>query len=244
MNQSPEIDQLAAALAKFQSLVPIIPKNHEAKIPTKSGGEYSYEYADLGDIIEAIKPHKAECGLSVVQTPGFTVIESSGDQSCLHTLSTRLLHISGQWIEDSMILSVPGDIKTHGSAITYARRYAQAAILGLVTDKDDDGTLAAEAYGADSKRTTRQRPPANSTSTRGTRSRVTAQDPATFGKNAMSAKDRNKVITHLARRLDPPITEMPAVLAHISALLGEDVEAVAKLTAEQGAKLFKELGIQ
>jgi hypothetical protein len=244
MNQTAALDQLATALAEFQALVPIIPKNHTARIQTLKGGEYEYDYADLADIIEAIQPHKKTCGLSVVQSPGFQLLEKDGDQTYVHTLSTRLLHVSGQWIEESMILSVAGDIKTHGSAITYARRYAQAAILGLVTDKDDDGTLAAEAYGADSKRTTRTRPPTNSTSTRKSSGRVTAQDPDTAGKTQMTAKDRNVIIRHLAKELDPPITGDAAICAHLSALLNEDVKAVAKLTDVQGEAIFKALGIK
>jgi hypothetical protein len=236
-----ELNELATALAEFQALVPIIPKNHSATIKMKAGGEFNYNYADLADIIEAIQPHKKACGLSVLQSPGYQLLEKDGDQTYVHTLSTRLLHVSGQWVEESMILSVPGDIQTHGSAITYARRYAQAAILGLVTDKDDDGTLAAEAYGADSKRTRTRRAPAAATSTR--RSRP-AQDPETAGKVAMAAQDRNKLIRHFARNMNPPITETPAVLSHISALLNENVTAVAKLTAEQGAELFQTLGIE
>lgn len=137
-SSSTELDQLAEALASAQGEFPSVAKTHTAKIPTKSGGEYSYSYADLADTVEAAKPVLLEHGLSVSQMPSLL--------DGVDILTTRLLHKSGQWIEDSMRLFLAAeDPRSHGSAITYARRYSYASILGIVADVDDDGAAASSS---------------------------------------------------------------------------------------------------
>jgi hypothetical protein len=59
-------------------------------------------------------------------------------------VETRLLHTSGQWAADTLTLTVPvgkPDAQGIGSALTYARRYALAAFVG-VAPEDDDGNAA------------------------------------------------------------------------------------------------------
>lgn len=57
-------------------------------------------------------------------------------------LTTRLIHESGEWIEDMATVPLPkNDPQGYGSAMTYARRYALSAITGLYQD-DDDGNAA------------------------------------------------------------------------------------------------------
>ncbi len=97
--------------------------------------------------------------------------------------------------------------------------------------------------GNETVKSSRQRkPPRSSTSTAG---RPISRDPATEGLEGMSARDRNRIISHLAHA-DPPLTDPPAVLAHVNALLGdaEPVMSLVKLTADQGRRLFEELGIE
>lgn len=56
-------------------------------------------------------------------------------------LDTILMHASGQYISSQMKTRADEmDVKSIGSAITYLRRYAFAAIIGLVADEDDDGS--------------------------------------------------------------------------------------------------------
>ena len=64
---------LAEALVAFQASVPTIPKNRTAKIPTKNGGSYSYSYADLTDILEAIRQPLAHRLISRSQPVAGTV---------------------------------------------------------------------------------------------------------------------------------------------------------------------------
>jgi hypothetical protein len=142
--QSPEINELATALVKAQGDFPTVLKTKTAKIQTKptpanpNGGSYSYDYADLGDIREAVVPTLTQYGLAVTQAPSIY-----GDSPAL---TTTLMHTSGQWIESEMLLHIEKtDAQGQGSAITYARRYALSAILGIVTESDDDGSAATSA---------------------------------------------------------------------------------------------------
>jgi len=134
--QSEEINLLTAALIKAQGKFPVIRKANTADIPTKSGGTFSYSYADIGDINDAVNPVLRECGLVVSQAPS---IAPDGSPA----LTTRLLHESGQFISEQMSLQTEGGgAQAQGSGITYARRYAKAAILDLVIEGDDDGRAA------------------------------------------------------------------------------------------------------
>jgi hypothetical protein len=74
-------------------------------------------------------------------------------------------------------------------------------------------------------------------------SRVTATDPATDGQEGMTAKHKNRLISHLAK-MEPPIRGGDAQQAHIKVLLGlNEMVPITKLTVDQGAELFKLLGI-
>lgn len=132
MKTSDSIEHLAAALAAAQA--EIRPAIKDANNP-----EFNSKYADLGAVFEAVRPVMAKHGLSVVQMP------EHSDDALLH-LTTRIAHKSGQWIEGTMSIPV-GKMNAHGygSAITYCRRYALSAALGIVADEDDDGNKAAEA---------------------------------------------------------------------------------------------------
>lgn len=129
---------LAAALVAFQATVPVIPKNRTAKISTKSGGSYSYKYADLADVFSAIREPLKSAGLAVTQTllngsTGWTGIK------------TTIWHESGDKVED--VLEIPTQGKTAqeaGSQFTYYRRYALTAALGISTEEDDDGAAGNE----------------------------------------------------------------------------------------------------
>lgn len=134
--QSEEIEILVAALVKAQGEFPVIRKANTADIPTKSGGTFSYSYADIGDVNDAVNPILRHWGLVVTQWPS---IAPDGSPA----LTTRLLHTSGQWISEQMSLQTEGaGAQGQGSGITYARRYAKAAILDLVIEGDDDGRAA------------------------------------------------------------------------------------------------------
>lgn len=131
---------LAEALAAFQAEAPKIPKNKTAKVETRSGGSYSYRYADLGDILPVVTPLLAKHGLSWSSKPG-----RAADGELI--LEYRLLHTSGEADAGEMPLGVDRKCKPQelGSAISYARRYALTAQLNLAADEDDDGRTAQNA---------------------------------------------------------------------------------------------------
>lgn len=125
MDTSPETKQLTEALIEFQKEVGTIKK--DAVNP-----HFKNTYASLSAIIEAIREPLIKNGLTYVQFP-------SGQNG----LTTRLMHTSGEWMEaDFYMTPSKNDPQGSGSLITYARRYALGAILGLATEEDDDGNVA------------------------------------------------------------------------------------------------------
>lgn len=141
-----EHKNLAAALAAFQGDAPKIHKGE-----TANAGSYSYKYADLADIVENIKGKLAEHGLSF---SSFPCVLPDGKPGLRYVLR----HSSGDVESDTMSLMLSrGDAQAHGSAISYARRYALCAVLNIVADADDDGVAATQA-----QRSQRSSPPAQS----------------------------------------------------------------------------------
>lgn len=124
-----------AAFLAAQGAFPPISKTKTASIKTKSGSDYSYSYADLPDILDAVQPALAANGLGIAQS----VVGQLADLA----VETRIYH-SGGWVEVFGPLHLPGgdDARSAGSAVTYARRYALCAALGIAPDEDDDGGAA------------------------------------------------------------------------------------------------------
>jgi len=111
-------------IAEFQQEVPVIHKGTQG---------YGYSYADLPTIFEKINPLMKKHGL------GFTQLLSGS------AIKTIIFDVeSGESLES--IADIPqgvnlkgmNDFQVLGSAITYIRRYALSAAMGLVTDKDTD----------------------------------------------------------------------------------------------------------
>lgn len=124
-------EDVVAALAEM----PTIPRTRTAHVPTKSGGSYSYSYADLANIVETVRPILAAHGLAVIQQP------CQGAEGGMALLTT-LLHTSGDTISSVMPLGGVREAQATGSILTYARRYALVALLGLATEDDDDAQHA------------------------------------------------------------------------------------------------------
>lgn len=129
MQWSPQVGELAGALAAAQLEIGAVAKDKRAM-----AGKYSYSYAGLGDIIMATRP-LAKHGVAVVQMPH------------QKELVTLLTHKSGQWLRCVTPIEYKGGgPQAYGSAVTYARRYALAAIVGVPLDDDDDGAQAQAGY--------------------------------------------------------------------------------------------------
>ena len=130
MQKSDDINELATALNKVQAK--LRPATRNATNPF-----FKSSYADLASIWDACRALLAENGLSVVQVN--SVVEGNRI-----ALETTLMHNSGQFISGALLLTpVKEDPQGVGSALTYARRYALASIIGIATE-DDDGESAME----------------------------------------------------------------------------------------------------
>jgi hypothetical protein len=93
-------------------------------------------YATLSSILRAILGPFNKHGLALVQAP------SVADNSV--TVTTRITHKSGQFIESAISGPVGGrkDIQAVGSTTTYLRRYAAQSMCGVALDTDDDGNAS------------------------------------------------------------------------------------------------------
>lgn len=129
MTKSDNIGQLAAALAKAQGSM-------KPALKDSANPYFKSSYADLPAVWEAARSALADNDLSVIQTTDF-----DGEAGFV---ITTLAHKSGEWISGRYrIKPVKEDPQSWGSAVTYARRYAFAAIVGVTAaDEDDDGNKA------------------------------------------------------------------------------------------------------
>jgi hypothetical protein len=125
--QSESISELAAALVAFQGEMGAVPKGSVNPF-------FKSRYADLADVKREASPVAWKHGLAVTQFP--TTVD--GEPGLLSTL----VHSSGQWKEESAKLLAKPDPQGQGSGLTYMKRYAYCAILGIVADEDDDGNSA------------------------------------------------------------------------------------------------------
>lgn len=131
MEKSQSIKELATALTKFQS---------EVNAVTKDGSNpfFKSKYATLENTIETVRDPLQKYGLSFAQFP-------SGENE----LVTILMHTSGEYLQSTVKMTPKDNTpQGQGSAITYMRRYALSAILGIATEEDDDGNSASKAKSA------------------------------------------------------------------------------------------------
>ena len=171
MEQSEEIGELAKALSKAQSQ--IMKAKKDAKNPF-----YKSTYSTLESCWDACREPLTKNGLSIVQFPGPS-----------DTLVTQLCHESGEWIRERFECKpVKNDPQAKGSAISYARRYALCAVVGISAE-DDDGNAASE------KKTTQQ-PRQNAASSQP----ITTPLPKTVGRGGDEPEDKSEVISDGQRK--------------------------------------------
>lgn len=140
---------LAKALAELQAEMPVIPKGQRAVVEHKSGGSHSYTYASLHDVTKVMYPLLAKHGLSFTCAPQ---VRPDGTG----TIGGVLLHSSGESISSSLPL-FGRSAQEIGSSLTYARRYLLGCLTGVVTDDDEDGSLANSASRIETPMTERTR---------------------------------------------------------------------------------------
>lgn len=142
MKRSESVKEIAGALAKAQVQFESAIRDHTAKVQMKSGGQYSFAYADLAAYLDVCRKPLGDNGIAFLQEAIVKGREVS--------VTTLLIHASGESIEsEPFVLSIVSrggdggiDPQSVGSAVTYARRYSLASLIGMASEVDDDGNRA------------------------------------------------------------------------------------------------------
>lgn len=128
-----EESSIFAALAGARGEFPDIPKNRVATVKMKNGGQYSYKYADLADILSATTPALSAWGLFVTQntTPeGIVTIVFYKDGGRID---------SEPWPVKPMPTRDLLDAQSYQSAAQVARRYCYCTTLGIAPEDTIEG---------------------------------------------------------------------------------------------------------
>ena len=128
MNTSPTIGAIAKALAAAQREIGVAVKD-------ATNPHFRSKYADLQAIDEACRPILSKHGIAISQAAAY--LEG------LASITTRLMHADGEWIEATLHVPVSkNDAQGVGSALTYARRFGLSALAAVPAGIDDDGEAA------------------------------------------------------------------------------------------------------
>lgn len=124
MDMSQEITEIAGALALAQAEI-------ESAEKDRINPHFRSAYATLASVWDACRGPLTKNGISITQGA-----KADGQ---MVTVTTMMIHKSGQWFRDQISMRAANDTpQAIGSAITYGRRYALAAMAGVAPD-DDDG---------------------------------------------------------------------------------------------------------
>lgn len=138
MHQSSErIGAIAAALAKAQAELINPEKTLEATIrsPFPREEDRTFRYASLASGLDIVRKTLSQQEIATIQT---TRLEHVTGQ--IH-LTTLLAHASGEWISSDLPVCASKDVEAPhrmGAALTYARRYALFALVGIAGEDDLD----------------------------------------------------------------------------------------------------------
>lgn len=145
LEKSDNILNLAIALAQAQ-------KEMGAALKDSENPYFKSNYADMKAIIDAVKEPLNNNGITFLQA-----VEGGHEHP---TVETVLLHESGQYIciKTPIYCLKPNDPQAFGSGITYSKRYAIQALLGLPTKDDDAESAVGRGKKAKDKPTTKVTP--------------------------------------------------------------------------------------
>lgn len=137
MTHSEQINEIAAALAKAQAQI-------KGAVKDAANPFFKSKYADLASVWDACR--------SALTAQGIAVVQSIGAVDNKVRVSTMLVHASGQWFADDLLMLPKEDTpQAVGSCATYGRRYALAAFAGVAPEDDD--AEAAQGRGTVAKAT-------------------------------------------------------------------------------------------
>jgi len=128
---SPGTGKIAEALAHAQAEM-------EGAAKDSMNPHFKSPYADLASVRNACRP---------LSRHGIAILQPTTADGARVTVTTLLLHVSGEWVSESLTLTAGANTpQAVGSAITYGRRYGLSAMVGIAPE-DDDGE-AAEGRGS------------------------------------------------------------------------------------------------
>ncbi len=184
---SEELGKLVEALAKAKESIQTPKKTKTAEVPTKTGGKYSYTYADRADVIESYKKPLADNGL--ILSHAVDVIGESLNM----VLLSRLVHVGGGELTSRIPIPQTKDAQALGSWLTYLERYASCALLDLAAEDDDDGARARARKPRKEEPPRQQpRPPAPAPTVAASYACVTEEQAETIRAAAKKAGIKNK----------------------------------------------------
>lgn len=204
--------EFAAALVAALAQMTGVTKGRKA-----DAGKYKYAYANLEDVVGLSRPILAENGLTAVQ--------SLGNVEGRIAIATTILHNSGEAMTFGPVAFHAGnDAQDAGSAITYYRRYALLAALGLAAE-DDDGVAASK-------------PPPKKAPAKKAAPRQASPDDKANGVEVITGAQMTKLQTLFSKA---GIAERVDRLAHVSELIGRPVESSKELTKAEASKVIDDL---
>lgn len=207
--QSATVGKIAEALCAAQAELP-------AAIKGSVNPHLKNRYADLNAIYEAARATLAKHDLAVVQTMQPTDGKAH--------VRTTLLHKSGEWIAGELVMPLDrnGGPQGMGSAITYARRYSLSAIIGIVTEEDDDAE-AAQGRGK----------PAQA------KVKAQRQEAAASNADPMTEQQRKKLFSTVKQVM--PEASREDVLMELSDIVERHIESSNALTKSEAALVIDAL---
>lgn len=182
---------------------------------SKSKQAYGYKYATLDSLIDMLRLVLPKHGLWFMQMP--TRFDGKS------TLTTRVFHESGEWIEDSIEMTdtelqgKANDTQKVGASITYFRRYALSSIFGVASDEDVDGNLNSKKPPEQKQSYQRSAAPQRTTQKQDPSAYVSAD----FDKRIESGEDEGSILSDYADILKTDTRK------HVSELTTDECKQVA-----------------
>ncbi len=136
---------LLEALLAVQKEVPYLRLGKDSK--GQVAGNRDYRYLSLDKLMDEVLPLLSRHGLVWVTMPG----QDDNGRPVLDYMLVKSTHTDAkpEQIRGRMPLMLDKPTsQALGSAITYARRYSLASVLGLTPDEDDDGAEASKPAAA------------------------------------------------------------------------------------------------
>lgn len=204
MKHSDTIGKIAEALSKAQAGFGHVEKD---------GRSHHGKYPTLAAVLETVRDGLGEHGLSVIQAPG-----TEGNTV---TVTTRLMHSSGEWLETTVSAPAATDIQKLGSSISYLRRYSLMAVLSLAADDDDDGNTAMKGPQGGQRQQARPNTP-----------------PATTAPAKLTKEKASDLHAQLSMMLKDTAHREMTHSDYAAQVIGREIKSLTDLTKQEAAQVY------